>query len=107
MKNIITSLLALLGLASACGQQNFENADVNGFAAQIADPDVVLLDVRTEKEFNDGHIQNALNIDIKQSGFVEKPRRPFLPTRPSPCIAAAENVLLLPLYSWLLKATMS
>jgi L-ascorbate metabolism protein UlaG (beta-lactamase superfamily)/rhodanese-related sulfurtransferase len=72
MKNIITSLLALLGLASACGQQNFENADVNGFAAQIADPDVVLLDVRTEKEFNDGHIQNALNIDIKQSGFVEK-----------------------------------
>ena len=72
MKNIITSLLALLGLASACGQQNFENADVNGFAVRIADPDVVLLDVRTEKEFNDGHIQNALNIDIKQSGFAEK-----------------------------------
>ena len=72
MKNIITSLLALLGLASACGQQNFDNADVNGFAARIADPDVVLLDVRTEKEFNEGHIQNALNIDIKQSGFVEK-----------------------------------
>jgi L-ascorbate metabolism protein UlaG (beta-lactamase superfamily)/rhodanese-related sulfurtransferase len=72
MKNIITSLLALLGLASACGQQNFENANVNGFADLIVDPDVVLLDVRTEKEFNEGHIANALNIDIKQSGFVEK-----------------------------------
>lgn len=72
MKHLFTSLLALLGLASACGQQNFDNADVNGFAARIADPDVVLLDVRTEKEFNEGHIVNALNIDIKQSGFAEK-----------------------------------
>ena len=72
MKNIITSLLALLGLASACGQQNFENTNVNGFADLIAGPNVVLLDARTEKEFDEGHIQNALNIDIKQSGFVEK-----------------------------------
>ena len=79
MKNILTSFLALLGLASACGQQNFENADVNGFADRIADPDVVLLDVRTESEFKDGHIQNALNIDIKQSGFMEKAKA-ALPT---------------------------
>ena len=35
MKKFFTSLLALLGLA-ACGQQGYENADVNGFAAQIA-----------------------------------------------------------------------
>ena len=72
MKNIITSLLALLGLASACGQQGFEDADVNGFAARIADPDVVLLDVRTVEEFNEGHLQNALNIDVKQGDFAEK-----------------------------------
>ena len=72
MKKIVTSLLALLGLASACGQQGYENADVNGFATRIAAPDVVLLDVRTDKEFKEGHIQNALNIDFKQDGFVEK-----------------------------------
>lgn len=71
MKKIFTSLLALLGLA-ACGQQGYENADVNGFAARIADPDVVLLDVRTTEEFNEGHLPNALNIDVKQSGFAEK-----------------------------------
>ena len=71
MKKIFTNLLALLGLA-ACGQQGYENADVNGFAARIADPDVVLLDVRTAQEFNEGHIQKALNIDVKQDGFVEK-----------------------------------
>ena len=72
MKNILTSFLALLGLASACGQLNFKNADVNGFAARITDPNVVLLDVRTENEFNEGHLLNALNIDIKQNNFLEK-----------------------------------
>ena len=72
MKNIITSLLALLGLASACGQQHFENANVNRFAECIADPDVVLLDVRTANEFNEGHLENALNIDVKQGDFMEQ-----------------------------------
>ena len=71
MKNIITSLLALLGLA-ACSQQQFETTDVNGFASRIADPDVVLLDVRTADEYNEGHIQNALNINVKQDDFIEK-----------------------------------
>ena len=71
MKKIITNLLALLGLA-ACSQQGFENADVNTFATQITNPDVVLLDVRTAEEYNDGHIQNAINIDVNQNGFIEK-----------------------------------
>ena len=71
MKKFFTSLLALLGLA-ACGKHGYENADVNGFAAQIADPDVVLLDVRTAAEYDEGHLQNAINIDVTQDGFVEK-----------------------------------
>ena len=70
MKNIITSLLALLGLATACGQQHFENANVNRFNELIADPDVVLLDVRTAAEYDEGHIANALNIDVKQDDFM-------------------------------------
>ncbi len=72
MKKIIASVLSLLGLATACGQQGFENADVNAFVSRIADADVVLLDVRTTAEFDEGHIQNALNIDVKQADFVEK-----------------------------------
>ena len=71
MKKIITSLLALLGLA-ACSQQGYENMDVNAFASRIADQDVVLLDVRTAEEYDDGHIQNAINIDVKQEGFIEE-----------------------------------
>ena len=71
MKRIFTSLLALLGLA-ACSQQGYENVDVNAFAARITDQDVVLLDVRTADEYNDGHIRNAINIDVKQDGFIEE-----------------------------------
>lgn len=71
-KKIITCLLAVLGLTSACGQQNFENVDVQGFAKLIADSSVVVLDVRTSAEFAEGHIQGAILIDQGQSDFVEK-----------------------------------
>jgi rhodanese-related sulfurtransferase len=72
MKKILTCLLAVLGLTSACGQGNFENTDVQGFAELIADSGVVILDVRTAAEFAEGHIQGAILIDQGQSDFVEK-----------------------------------
>lgn len=79
MKKIITNLLALLGLATACGHQSYENAEVTAFAERIKSPDVVLLDVRTAEEFGEGHLTNALNIDVKEEGFVEKAKS-TLPT---------------------------
>ena len=72
MTKILTCLLAVLGLTSACGQGNFENADVQGFAELIADSGVVILDVRTAAEFAEGHLQGAILIDQGQSDFVEK-----------------------------------
>ena len=36
------------------------------------DPDVVLLDVSTPKEFADGHIQGALLLDYHSSDYVER-----------------------------------
>ena len=39
------------------------------FAEKIAEPDVVVLDVRTPEEFNSGHIPNAINIDIYSDYF--------------------------------------
>jgi len=68
MKKLLTYLLATLGLTTACGQQNFENADVQEFAELIADSNVVVLDVRTAAEFAEGHIH-----------FVEKAKA-TLPT---------------------------
>lgn len=72
MKKILTCLLAVLGLTSACGQSNFENTDVQGFAELIADSSVVILDVRTASEFAEGHIQGAILIDQGQPDFMEK-----------------------------------
>ena len=72
MKKLIACLLASLGLNTSCAQANYENADVNGFAELMNDPNVVILDVRTAEEFNEGHLEGALNIDWKQDGFMEK-----------------------------------
>ena len=71
MKKFITCLLSALGLTTGCGQQNFENADVKAFSELIEEPGVVLLDVRTPGEFEEGHLAGALNIDQNESNFVE------------------------------------
>lgn len=72
MKKILTCLLAVLELTSACGQDNFENTDVQGFSELVADTNVVVLDVRTVEEFNEGHIKGAILNDQKQSDFIDK-----------------------------------
>ena len=72
MKKILTCLFAALGLTTACGQQNFENIEVKEFAELIADPNVVILDVRKADEFAEGHIAGAILIDQFQSDFVEQ-----------------------------------
>jgi len=45
------------------------NLDASKFAEKIAEPDVVVLDVRTPEEFNSGHIPNAINIEIYSDYF--------------------------------------
>ena len=72
MKKILTCLLASLGLTTACGQQNFENVDVQGFSELIKDSAVAVLDVRTVGEYAEGHIEGAVLIDQGQSDFIEK-----------------------------------
>lgn len=74
---MITCLLATLGLSSACGQQNYEDADVNVFSELITDSNVAILDVRTAEEFQEGHIKNATNLDIHQKDFIEKAKSSF------------------------------
>ena len=72
MKKIIACLLATLGLTTACGQGNYENMDVKGFAELVEDPDVVVLDVRTAEEYAEGHLTGAVNMDQGQDDFVAK-----------------------------------
>lgn len=75
MKKILTCLLATLGLTTACGQANYENVDVKGFAELMNNPNVVVLDVRTADEFKDVHLEGALNIDQAQSDFIQKAKK--------------------------------
>ena len=71
-RSCLITALAFLGLNTACGQGDFENTNVQGFAELVADTNVVVLDVRTASEYAEGHLERAVNIDYQQSDFVEK-----------------------------------
>lgn len=34
-------------------------------------PDFIILDVRTQQEYSEGHIENAINMDVKSESFME------------------------------------
>ena len=78
-KKMIACFLASLGLNVACAQANYEDVDVNGFAALVEDTNVVVLDVRTAEEYSDGHLEKAVNINQAQSDFIQKVKE-ALPT---------------------------
>ena len=71
-KLIYTALMALTGVVVACGQKNYEDADVETFAKLMESENVILLDVRSQQEYADGHIPGAINIDQAQGGFMAK-----------------------------------
>ncbi len=54
-------------------KSNFKNIDVPTFKEIYAqDPSAVILDVRTEGEYNRGNIDKALHIDMLQNDFAAK-----------------------------------
>jgi rhodanese-related sulfurtransferase len=46
------------------------NLDATQFSQKITDQKVVILDVRTASEFIEGHIPNAINIDVLSDYFT-------------------------------------
>ena len=92
MKHIFQSFTLLLFLVicmfSACSSKEEPNSEPNQDANSTSqefqftnmkaleaakilkdNPKVVVLDIRTPAEFNEGHIPNAVNIDYKAYGF--------------------------------------
>lgn len=77
MKNIITLFgLTMLLLFTACKDKTVaQEVSVilpQEFEMAISNNKVQLLDVRTSEEFEAGHIQNAVNIDVLQDDFTSK-----------------------------------
>ncbi len=75
MKNIIMSLMATLGLTASCtAQESIKTVSPQEFAELVkADSNAVILDVRTEKEFAEGHLSDAINIDyLNEDTFAQE-----------------------------------
>lgn len=70
MKRMIVSILVSALLLSSCSSSSSAtDLDVAGFANQIIQPNVTILDVRTPSEFMAGHIEGAINIDVEGELF--------------------------------------
>lgn len=63
-----------------------ENVNVNAWV-ELKDDNSILLDVRTIEEFNEGHIEGAINIDIfspnfqSEAGKLDKSKKYFVVCR--------------------------
>ena len=69
VKSIIATIIIIFSI-SCSNSQNFKSVDEATFKATLEKTnDVQLIDVRTEDEFNGGHIQKAINIDWNGNDF--------------------------------------
>lgn len=70
MRNIFSLLFASLGLVACKAQENaFTSLDADAYEQAIIDAAVVRLDVRTTEEYAEGHIADAINIDVQKADF--------------------------------------
>jgi phage shock protein E len=59
-------------LSPVAETHGFQNLSVADFAKMAADKQNVILDVRTAKEFQAGHLVGALNLDVTSPDFAKK-----------------------------------
>ena len=71
-KSLFILMISILGFIG-CNAQNGSSIDSKEAYGLIkADSDTAVLDVRTAKEFADGHVAGAVNIDVNQTDFAQK-----------------------------------
>lgn len=69
MKKIFAMLAASALFLTGCGSEGSSNLNAAEFKKKVAELGVVVLDVRTPSEFMEGHIENAINIDVEGMTF--------------------------------------
>ena len=72
MKKIFFILLAAVMTFAACTTPEYKTLPIDEFEKVIAQPDVIVVDVRTPEEYAEGHIPGAINIDWKAGHFAEQ-----------------------------------
>lgn len=72
MKTLLATIILAGLLSCQSSKPGFRSVSVDDFQHLIADSSVIRLDVRTAKEFGEGHIPNAVNIDVLQPDFLQK-----------------------------------
>lgn len=75
MKIKVLSLVLLLIGVTSCLKNQVEGVqvlDVSKYEKKMTQPDVQIVDVRTPEEFAEGHLENAINIDITADDFDSK-----------------------------------
>lgn len=68
----ILTIFAISILTSCQAQSDFKSLDIKEFKAEILKENVQLVDVRTAKEYSEGHIPGAMNIDVNAPNFEER-----------------------------------
>jgi len=72
MRNLLLMALLVTGI-SACAQKGGSNLDVNQVSEMVAEnQEIVLIDVRTPEEFQEGHLEGAKLINFYDTDFQEE-----------------------------------
>jgi len=73
MNKLFVAVLLIFILISSCAIGQITNdIDIYEFRKKMVSEKYVLVDVRTKKEFDDGHIEDALNIDYFSDTFSDE-----------------------------------
>ena len=64
--------MLIVSIFTNCEGQNFRSVNAADFEQIIKQSNVTVLDSRTAQEYADGHIRNAINIDVKADDFEQK-----------------------------------
>lgn len=85
IKTICIIILVIWGLSFAqrvFAQVKFKRLNVEQFKKAIEDPSVQILDVRTPKEFMEGHIPNAKNLNVLDTSNFKLQIQKLNPEKP-------------------------
>jgi rhodanese-related sulfurtransferase len=66
---IVLNILVNGNLTSQTDATNYKSVKATEFNQLMQSGDFVVLDIRTAKEFDEGHIENAINLDFYSKNF--------------------------------------